>query len=90
LPKAVQWFRENWAEINAAATFEPGVSSAVRDFTITDGEDLNISSVYDSELVPTSGNGNVIGAGIKHGTPALGGEGPDYPNYDTSIQKKSS
>jgi nucleoside-diphosphate-sugar epimerase len=36
LPRAVQWFRENWDEIDAAAKFEPGVSSAVRDFAVAE------------------------------------------------------
>lgn len=36
LGHAVQWFRENWEEIEAAATFEPGVSSAVRDFAVAE------------------------------------------------------
>lgn len=33
LGNAVQWFRDNWEQIDAAAKFKPGVSSAVRDFT---------------------------------------------------------
>jgi len=36
LNHAVQWFRDNWNDIDAAATFEPGVSSAVRDFTVAE------------------------------------------------------
>jgi UDP-glucose 4-epimerase len=36
LSHAVQWFQENWEEINAAAKFEPGVSSAVRDFPVAE------------------------------------------------------
>jgi UDP-glucose 4-epimerase len=34
LSQAVQWFQENWEHINVAAKFEPGVSSAVRDFPV--------------------------------------------------------
>jgi UDP-glucose 4-epimerase len=37
LSRAVQWFRDNWENIDAAAKFEPGVSSAVRDFAATEG-----------------------------------------------------
>ena len=36
LAHALEWFRNNWEEIDAAAKFEPGVSSAVRDFTVTE------------------------------------------------------
>jgi nucleoside-diphosphate-sugar epimerase len=32
LEKAIAWFRENWEEIQAAARFGPGMSSAVRSF----------------------------------------------------------
>lgn len=31
LDKAIAWFRDNWERINAAASFGPGVSSAVRE-----------------------------------------------------------
>jgi len=30
LKKAIAWFRENWEQIQAAARFGPGISSAVR------------------------------------------------------------
>jgi nucleoside-diphosphate-sugar epimerase len=36
LARAVQWFRDNWDEIDRAARFEPGVSSAVRDFAVAE------------------------------------------------------
>ena len=32
LKKTIQWFRDNWDNIERSARFEPGVSSAVRDF----------------------------------------------------------
>jgi len=32
LKKTIQWFRDNWDNIETSARFEPGVSSAVRDF----------------------------------------------------------
>jgi len=32
LKKTLQWFRDNWDNIERSARFEPGVSSAVRDF----------------------------------------------------------
>ena len=35
LSNTVQWFRENWERIEAAARFGPGVSSAVREMTGT-------------------------------------------------------
>jgi UDP-glucose 4-epimerase len=33
LPQAIEWFRQNWERIEAAASFGPGVSSAVRSQT---------------------------------------------------------
>ena len=36
LARAVHWFRENWNGIDSAARFEPGVSSAVRDFAVAE------------------------------------------------------
>lgn len=35
LQRTVQWFRDNWDRIEAAARFGPGVSSAVREMTVT-------------------------------------------------------
>ncbi|RKX64168.1 MAG: nucleotide sugar epimerase, partial [Thermodesulfobacteriota bacterium] len=32
LKKTLQWFRDNWDNIERSARFEPGVSSAVRDY----------------------------------------------------------
>ena len=32
LPQAIEWFKSNWKNIEAAATFGPGASSAVRTF----------------------------------------------------------
>ena len=32
LKKTIDWFKANWDKIEASASFEPGVSSAVRDF----------------------------------------------------------
>jgi len=32
LLKTIEWFKQNWAHIEKGASFEPGVSSAVRDF----------------------------------------------------------
>ena len=32
LKKTIQWFRDNWDNIERSARFEPGVSSAVRDY----------------------------------------------------------
>lgn len=34
LERTIQWFRDNWDEIDSAARFGPGVSSAVREMTI--------------------------------------------------------
>jgi UDP-glucose 4-epimerase len=39
LQNTIQWFRENWENINASASFEPGMSSAVRGF---ETEDLKV------------------------------------------------
>lgn len=36
LQSAIQWFRDNWAQIEATASFGPGVSSAVREVTAPD------------------------------------------------------
>lgn len=32
LPKAIEWFKQNWDKIEKTATFGPGISSAVRSF----------------------------------------------------------
>ncbi|MCP4424152.1 MAG: nucleotide sugar epimerase, partial [Chloroflexi bacterium] len=33
LENTVRWFRDNWGQIEASASFGPGISSAVREMT---------------------------------------------------------
>jgi UDP-glucose 4-epimerase len=34
LEETIKWFKDNWAQIDGAASFGPGLSSAVRDMTV--------------------------------------------------------
>lgn len=44
LARTVEWFRDNWEQIEATARFEPGVSSAVRDFPAAEPQKVEIAA----------------------------------------------
>lgn len=48
LSHTLQWFRENWEKIDAAARFAPGVSSAVRDLPVAES---NAGEAAGSEII---------------------------------------
>lgn len=48
LARTVQWFSDNWNQINDAARFGPGISSAVRQVTVVEPKASPVESAADS------------------------------------------